>query len=792
MGVPSKCRLAKFGLILFLFALFITEPLLSQTIIKEKIIIKPRTLTNPTIMTNEGCAVGFIVNWSAGTYEGFVGMYNSQGWVSTGGWSTGGSVSCSATVTDLSTISYQIRLNLPENVTSYFSYSIVINGVTVQIGTGTLTGKFLTAAYTNIDFQPTYYNGFDFELIDSRYGWSTGELYMNRKANVSLSPFLNCDTIPFIPNSALIKLTIEPEIESVSLFNWETRDTVGWSQTVRLDEASNYYVALLPDYYSNEERIIKVTASYKSYNKSDTLRIPPRYYSILTEPTRVYMNWLNKNVDVFGFLGDWEEPLPDTIQYNLEILNDNRLIDVILWNTGEKGKLFYNIPHDYGYFGFEVIPTSEKPLNDDTLKIRISTTDPRINPAEVEVIYPAQRMLVEFNPKTIMPGDTADVILKKIEENGSLSNFPQDQLFDFRIIGGEHYGTIFVPEYGDTTDEGWYVEQGFKFIASAPIENLPVESLLMVKTSEGFAGSKLPVDRSQKEDYKKHSMSFIKRTNQLQKSNTTENNKPPDINKSMMIGDLEKLWGIGKIIIGHGNDCSDAPQCEEQINPVINFVQIDTSICNENTDADGITKFYTSKFEKEFNLDACYSQTLDKWQFQIITPLKYSSEICYKPDRIYLADTVQLKTLSFEELCRAQDDIINFENSHRTIFKIVEIIRKHENIHVEQSIKLFNEALESTRFIELLKLYTLRCDDASDLKKAIIFALNHFKTNLIRRLKQDFLQRKKNFEGDPYSENLVDVANWITNEEMINNNSEIIKLRDTFLNAAIRLNKCID
>jgi hypothetical protein len=319
----------------------------------------------------------------------------------------------------------------------------------------------------------------------------------------------------------------------------------------------NYYIALLPDYLSDKERYIKVTASYNGYNKSDTLRIPPRNYSILTEPIRVYMNWLNKNIDVFGFLGDWEEPLPDTIQYNLKIAGDNRLIDIVLLSSGERGKEFYNIPHDYGYFGFEVVPTSEKPLKDDTLKIKISTTDPKIDTAEVEVIYPVQRILVEFNPEIIMPGDTADVILKKIETDGRIVNFPDDQLFDFRIIGGDHYGTVFVPEWGDTTDEGWYVEQGFKFIAATPIENLPVESVLMVKTSGGFASSRLSGKESIKEEYRKSNMANSIENFEAQERNTSGQHKTTigEVSKSVMISEAdEQLWGIGKILIGESEN----------------------------------------------------------------------------------------------------------------------------------------------------------------------------------------------------------------------------------------------
>lgn len=729
MGVHSKFRPAQFSLILFLYSLF-TGSVLPQTVIKEKIIIKPPAAFTPALFTKEDCTIKFSVNWSASNYQGFVGMYDSEGWISTGDWTDGGSVGCSATVSDISNISYQFRLNLPENVVSQFTYLIEISGVTVQRGTGTLVGRWINFAYADIGFQPTLYTGFDFELIDNRYGWSTGVLNINSEANVNLIPFLNCDTIPFLPNSALINLTIEPEIEGVSFFNWETRDTIGWSHTVGIDETSNYYVALLPDYLSKEERIIKVTASYNGYNKSDTLRIPPRYYSILTEPTRVYMNWLNKHVDVFGFLGDWEEPLPDTIRYNLEILNDNSLIEVVLSNSGERGKLFTNIPHEYGYLGFEVVTTIEKPLNDDTLKIRISTTEPRINPVEVEVIYPAQRMLVEFNPKTIMPGDTADVILKKITEDGSLINFPQDQLFDFGLIGGELYGTIFVPEWGDTTDEGWYVEQGFKFIGAGEIENLPVESVLMVKTSEGFSGS---VQKENKETSNSRNLSAYRQLKQKKNARQQINAFDRDIRNDLIskarMETENNLWGIGKISIGNGNHCSDAPQCDEVINPKLYLHKIERDECANYPKEDGITRPYFNNFLKNFHFIACYSRIINRWQFQIGNNLEYSSKVCLREGKYkYIFNLTQVKNIPQNECLQAETDFFNLLTLIRNPgqYFIIPVAELHEQIHVEQLDSLVNKFIHESNILSDIQNFVVKCNDINQKEIAEALATQYF------------------------------------------------------------------
>jgi hypothetical protein len=469
------------------------------------------------------------------------------------------------------------------------------------------------------------------------------------------------------------------------------------------------------------------------------------------------------------------------------------LIEVVLLNSGERGKVFTNIPHEHGYLGFEVVTTSEKPLNDYTLKIRISATDPGINPVEVEVIYPAQRMLVEFNPKTIMPGDTANVILKKITEDGSLINFPQDQLFDFRLVGGEHYGTIYVPEWGDTTDEGWYVEQGFKFIGAGEIENLPVESVLMVKTAEGFSGS---VQKENKETSNARNLSAYRQLKQKKNARQQITVFNGDIRNDLIsktrMETENNLWGIGKINIGSGNDCSDAPQCDELINPVINFVQIDTSICHEKTDADGITKFYTRKFEEEFNLDACYSQTLNRWQFQIVTPFEYSSEVCYKPDRVYLSDTNQIKTIPYEEICKAQEDFVGFENTKQTKYKILDVIKRHEYLHVEQNINILNDALSATQFYRNISSLTLSCDEINNQQKAVDSALNQFKNDFVATTMEIYRLKKREIEGNQYSKNIEEVQRWIDNENEINEDTEIKNILDLYLDIAIRIKNCIN
>ncbi|MBS3943932.1 MAG: hypothetical protein KGZ42_00405, partial [Melioribacter sp.] len=53
MGIPSKFSLARFSSMLILLTLLGTLPLLSQTVIKEKIKISPKKFNSPNVAKTE-------------------------------------------------------------------------------------------------------------------------------------------------------------------------------------------------------------------------------------------------------------------------------------------------------------------------------------------------------------------------------------------------------------------------------------------------------------------------------------------------------------------------------------------------------------------------------------------------------------------------------------------------------------------------------------------------------------------------------------------------------------------
>jgi hypothetical protein len=92
---------------------------------------------------------------------------------------------------------------------------------------------------------------------------------------------------------------------------------------------------------------------------------------------------------------------------------------------------------------------------------------------------------VQFVPPVVAPGDTADIILRKRMEDGSLLNFADETLFDVVLYSddSDDYGTIYNADEEDTDDYFFSIRQGFKFIALNDIDEDSVYVQIYVNTS---------------------------------------------------------------------------------------------------------------------------------------------------------------------------------------------------------------------------------------------------------------------------------------------------------------------
>ncbi len=98
---------------------------------------------------------------------------------------------------------------------------------------------------------------------------------------------------------------------------------------------------------------------------------------------------------------------------------------------------------------------------------------------------------VAFNPDTLSPGDTADVIVKLKKPDGTLLPFPPEQLFEVGVIGGCEYGKILA---SDGRDSLYFkdIQQPIRFIAADSIDtdSAAVQLRVGIPEEQGYSLAK--------------------------------------------------------------------------------------------------------------------------------------------------------------------------------------------------------------------------------------------------------------------------------------------------------------
>jgi hypothetical protein len=190
--------------------------------------------------------------------------------------------------------------------------------------------------------------------------------------------------------------------------------------------------------------------------------------------------------------------------------------------TNTTGKEIQNIQSNSNHLLF--IPQNVNSTIEDSVVIMISAANPAFAPQKVVLKIEPEKLQVTFVPSVISAGDVANIIVKKKNDNGTLSDLPSDQLFNVRIVDGVDYGGILVPGYNDTTTERSYVRQGFSFYAKKQIPLNSVTSSVYVETTqqavaESIIPGKPSLNKKQTPIQKSITPQSILQKNSLLKSN---------------------------------------------------------------------------------------------------------------------------------------------------------------------------------------------------------------------------------------------------------------------------------
>lgn len=144
--------------------------------------------------------------------------------------------------------------------------------------------------------------------------------------------------------------------------------------------------------------------------------------------------------------------IPEETTYNAEIISGNEFGNLLDPNTNEPVQSFSGLYHWFGYAYFDYIADGTPVDSVDSVTIRINMSDPKIPYKDLTLYIKPSPLVVTVEPEFVAPGDTARLIIKKLNEDGTLIDYDTTQTFEVGMLDGCALGMIKIE-----TDSGAYV-----------------------------------------------------------------------------------------------------------------------------------------------------------------------------------------------------------------------------------------------------------------------------------------------------------------------------------------------
>jgi hypothetical protein len=310
-----------------------------------------------------------------------------------------------------------------------------------------------------------------------------------------------------------LNISIIQGSEYVSVINDYTQQITGDNITIAFD--SLYYFSLINDVVSDSNIVAIIRSEINGLVQTDTVMITPPKIKVIVEPAALSPGDTAKIILLQRYPDGTYASFPEGQLFYPDLTAGYDYAS-ILYN-GEMEDYFYEVPDNLKLFADDLgeldsvevmlrvgtyinteIPfsalqierekterVSKIPLaNDEAIPInnKMKKKKDGIKPKLIgggswgeyvegfaKVIIKRPTLYVAFNPDTLSPGDTADVIIKLKKADGTLLDFPSDQLFEVGVIGGCEYGKILTSD--NRTDLYFKdIQQPIRFIAADSID----------------------------------------------------------------------------------------------------------------------------------------------------------------------------------------------------------------------------------------------------------------------------------------------------------------------------------
>ncbi len=339
-----------------------------------------------------------------------------------------------------------------------------------------------------------------------------------------------------------LTITITQGGEYVSIISDYTQQIVGDNMIIAFD--SLYYFSLVNDVVSDSNIVAIIRSEINGLIQTDTVVVTPPKIKVIVDPAELsqgdtariillkryddgtYASFpegqlfypdLTAGYDYASILynGEAEDyfyEVPDSLKLRADDLGELDSVEVILrvgtYITTEIPVSALKVEEENTERISNIPPTDDeaRPINNKVKKKKDGIKPKLIGGggwdeyvegyARVKIKKPT--LYVAFNPDTLSPGDTADVIVKLKKPDGTLLPFLPEQLFEVGVIGGCEYGEILTSD-GRTELYFKDIQQPIRFIAADSIDadsaivqlrvGIPEEENSLVKRNSATASS---------------------------------------------------------------------------------------------------------------------------------------------------------------------------------------------------------------------------------------------------------------------------------------------------------------
>jgi len=273
---------------------------------------------------------------------------------------------------------------------------------------------------------------------------------------------------------------------------------IGDSYSGTLSEIQHINVIQDKVYRESADMYYVVQGDWAGVIKTDSVRIISQIGDVIVADTEGEDSiYSGQQIQVMIYPNDFGGQcsgifFPYEVTYNVEIISGNQFGNLIDYFPERRVQILTGLSHWYGMSAFNYIADGISADSLETVTIRVSTSDPEIPYTDLTLYIKPSPIYAYTIPEVLGADDTADVIIKKRNPDGTLVDFPSDQTFELAVLDGCVNGNFMV---GDSINV-YFADamQPIKFVTADSLDGEVDSVLIRVGTDlSGYSGYNRPV-----------------------------------------------------------------------------------------------------------------------------------------------------------------------------------------------------------------------------------------------------------------------------------------------------------